>query len=66
MKIQQKLYTYISDRNISLKELSGRTGISEKRLMNIFVKEECELAVDEYVAVCGALELPVDYFSTYA
>lgn len=62
MKIHQRLYEYINDHNISIKEISARTGISKKRLDKIFLKEECDMALDEYIAVCDAIDVALDYF----
>ena len=63
MKMQEKIYTYIKERNIHLDELSALSGIPKKRLERIFEKGECSMEVDEYVAVCSALSLPVEYFT---
>lgn len=63
MKMHKKLYKYIKTNNIPIKDISEATGITELRLNAIFDKNECEMYVDEYIAVCNALKLPVGYFS---
>ena len=62
MKIHKRLYTYINNENISLEKISILTNIAEKRLVQIFAKDECEMSLDEYIAVCKALNVPTDYF----
>ena len=62
MKIHKRLYTYITDKNISFEKISILTDIEEKRLIQIFEKDECEMSLDEYVSVCKALDVPTDYF----
>ncbi|MDY3032133.1 MAG: hypothetical protein SOS24_10355 [Clostridia bacterium] len=63
MKIHKRLYTYIKSKNISMSEISSVSGISEKRLRRIFAEEECEMALEEYVALCKAVGVPIDYFT---
>ncbi len=62
MKIHKRLYTYINNENISLEKISILTNIAEKRLVQIFAKDDCEMSLDEYIAVCKALNVPTDYF----
>mgnify|MGYP002773801299 CR=1 FL=1 len=62
MKIHKRLYTYINNENISLEKISILTNIAEKRLVQIFAKDKCEMSLDEYIAVCKALNVPTDYF----
>lgn len=62
MKIHKRLYTYINDKKISFEKISILTNIAEKRLIQIFAKDECEMSLDEYIVVCKALNVPTDYF----
>ncbi len=55
---------YVLDQeNISIKEFSEKTGITVRRLQNLFNSERSELRMREYIAIGDALQLSLDYFT---
>lgn len=60
--IREKVVDYIRDKGIKQSRLSEKTGISTAALSSIMnLKRDIE--VDEYCAICKALDLSLDYFA---
>ncbi len=52
---------YISQNNVSLTQLAQASGILYNTLWVILNKNK-DIAVKDYIAICKALNKPVDYF----
>lgn len=61
--IMRRTEYVLEQENISIKELSERTGITVRRLQTLFNSKHAELRTEEYIAIGNALQLSLDYFT---
>lgn len=61
MKINEKIKKYIDENYITAKELAEKSGINIRALYDMFTAGR-KISVDEYVAICSALDKSLEYF----
>ena len=61
MNVRDKITRYLKEKNISYEQISAFTGISSKKLKNIF-DFKTDISVKNYVSICKCLNVDITYF----
>lgn len=64
MKIGEKVGEYIKAQGISIPELAKTAGLKERRVTDI-ISGKTEFETKDYIAICRALMVGLDYFTDY-
>ena len=64
MNLAKNIKDYLENNGIKQNVLAKKANISENAL-NLSLNQKRKLLADEYVNICTALGLPLDYFARY-